>query len=182
MISDKLRQAEETFQYDSGCKSNSKCCLVERTTQYWEVMATDHSTCTVDCSYKWKEIETEKTRRKINQVKTWASSILFSVWFHYMDRGMEVWEGSEHRESKLREQDPRTTACWGIGVYYLRRVAKRRYPMSKVRRGGCEEIPDIQGHRNPSKMVGTERGHQRTDRLKPQSQKTNPNHMDHSLV
>ena len=38
-------------------------------------------------------------------------SILFSVWFHYMDRGMEVWEGSEHRESKLREQDPRTTAC-----------------------------------------------------------------------
>ena len=32
-----------------------------------------------------------------------------------------------------------------------------------------EEIPHVQGKRNPSKMVGTERGHQRADRLKPQS-------------
>ena len=35
-------------------------------------------------------------------------------------------------------------------------------------------------------MIGTARGHQRADRLKPQSQKTNqsnqPNHMDHNLV
>ena len=34
-----------------------------------------------------------------------------------------------------------------------------------------EELPHVQGKRNPSKMVGTERGHQRADRLKPQSQK-----------
>ena len=55
--------------------------------------------------------------------------------------------------------------------------------MSKVRSGGCEEIPNVQGQRNPSKMVGAERGHQRAGRLKPQSQKTNQsNHMDHSLV
>ena len=27
-----------------------------------------------------------------------------------------------------------------------------------------EEIPQVQGKRNPSKMVGTERGHQRADR------------------
>ena len=27
-----------------------------------------------------------------------------------------------------------------------------------------EEIPQVQGQRNPSKMVGTEGGHQRTDR------------------
>ena len=33
-----------------------------------------------------------------------------------------------------------------------------------------EEIPHIQVKRNPSKMVGAERGHQRADRLKPQSQ------------
>ena len=46
-----------------------------------------------------------------------------------------------------------------------------------------EEIPHIQGNRNPSKTVGTERGHQRAERLKPQSQKINQsNHMDHSLV
>ena len=37
---------------------------------------------------------------------------------------------------------------------------------------GREEIPHVQGKRNPSEMVGAERGHKRADRLKPQSQKT----------
>ena len=45
--------------------------------------------------------------------------------------------------------------------------------MFKVRRGGREEIPLVQGKRNPSKMVGVARGHQRADTLKPYSQKTN---------
>ena len=45
------------------------------------------------------------------------------------------------------------------------------------------EIRHIQAKRNPSKKVGTERRHQRADRLRPQSQITNQsNHMDHSLV
>ena len=64
--------------------------------------------------------------------------------------------------------------------------------MFKVRRGGGEEIPlvqgkeqwlrlaeaavkrkpHVQGKRNPSKMVGVPRGHQRADTLKPYSQKT----------
>ena len=45
-----------------------------------------------------------------------------------------------------------------------------------------EEIPHIQGKRNPSKMVGVARGHQRADTLKPYSQKTSQSdHMDHSL-
>ena len=35
-----------------------------------------------------------------------------------------------------------------------------------------EEIPHVQGKRNPSKMVGVVRGHQRVDTLKPYSQKT----------
>ena len=35
-----------------------------------------------------------------------------------------------------------------------------------------EEIPHFQGKRNPSKMVGVARGHQRADTLKPYSQKT----------
>ena len=35
-----------------------------------------------------------------------------------------------------------------------------------------KEIPHAQGKRNPSKMVGIARGHQRADTLKPQSQKT----------
>ena len=30
-----------------------------------------------------------------------------------------------------------------------------------------EEIPQVQGKRNPSKMVGVARGHQRADTLKP---------------
>ena len=63
------------------------------------------------------------------------------------------------------------------------RVAKRSYPMSKVRSGGHEEIPHIQGKRNPSKTVGMERGHQRADGLRPQLQTTSQSdHMDHSLV
>ena len=46
-----------------------------------------------------------------------------------------------------------------------------------------EEIPQVQGNRNPSEMVGAERGHQREDRLKPQSQKTSQSdHMGHSFV
>ena len=44
--------------------------------------------------------------------------------------------------------------------------------MFKVRRGSGEEITLTQGKRNPSKMVGVARGHQRVDTLKPYSQKT----------
>ena len=66
-----------------------------------------------------------------------------------------------------------------------RRRAKRSYSTFKVRRGGGEEIPlvqgkeqwlcfagaavkipHVQGKRNPSKMVGVARGHQRADTLK----------------
>ena len=36
-----------------------------------------------------------------------------------------------------------------------------------------KEIPHAQGKRNPGKMVGVARGHQRADILKPYSQKTN---------
>ena len=62
-------------------------------------------------------------------------------------------------------------------------VAERRYPTSKVRSGGREAIPRIQGKRNPRRAVGMERGHQRADRLKPQLQTTSQSdHMDHSLV
>ena len=45
-----------------------------------------------------------------------------------------------------------------------------------------EDIPYVQGKRNPSKMVGVARGHQRADTLKPKSQKSSQSdHMDHSL-
>ena len=67
------------------------------------------------------------------------------------------------------------------------RRAKRSYSTFKVRSGGpeeipllqgkeqqlcldeaaCEEIPQVQGKRNPSKTVGVARGHQRADTLKP---------------
>ena len=86
---------------------------------------------------------------------------------------------------------------------HRRRRAERSYSVFKVRRGGHEEIPliqgkeqqlhfagaavkripHVQGKRNPSKMVGVARGHQRVDTLKPYSQKTSQSdHMDHSLV
>ena len=47
------------------------------------------------------------------------------------------------------------------------RRADRSYSTFKVRRGGGEETPLIQGKRNPSKMVGVARGQQRADTLKP---------------
>ena len=47
------------------------------------------------------------------------------------------------------------------------RRAERSYSMFKVRRGSSEEIPLVQGKRNPSKMVGVVKGHQRADTLKP---------------
>ena len=81
-------------------------------------------------------------------------------------------------------------------------AAERSYPTFKVRgssqqelphvqgkeqqlrfAGAAMKIPHVQGKRNPSKMVGTERGHQQADRLKPQSQTTSQSdHTDHSLV
>ena len=42
---------------------------------------------------------------------------------------------------------------------------------------------NVQCKRNPSKMVGAERGHQRADRLKPQSQTTSQSdHMDQACL
>ena len=52
-------------------------------------------------------------------------------------------------------------------------VAERSYPASEVGAAytlcwsSHGERPHVQGKRNPSKTVGTERGHQRADRLKP---------------
>ena len=39
------------------------------------------------------------------------------------------------------------------------------YSTFKVRRGSGEEMPLVQGKRNPSKTVGVARGHQRVDTL-----------------
>ena len=71
----------------------------------------------------------------------------------------------------------------GSTALIIREIQIKGQVASKVSSDGCEEMPHVQGKRNPSKMVGAERGHQRADRLKPQSQKTKQtNHMDHSLV
>ena len=45
-----------------------------------------------------------------------------------------------------------------------------------------EEIPHTQGKRNPSKMVGVARGHQRPDTLKPYSQKTSQSNHTRTTV
>ena len=48
----------------------------------------------------------------------------------------------------------------------------RQGTMAALCWSSCEEIPHAQGKRNPSKMVGVARGHQRADTLKPYSQKS----------
>ena len=47
------------------------------------------------------------------------------------------------------------------------RRAERSYSTFKVWRSSREEIPLVQGKRNPSKRVGVAKGHQRADTLKP---------------
>ena len=88
----------------------------------------------------------------------------------------------------LTRSDVYIAEVWQLQRWH-RSAAERSYPMSKVRAvavlcwSSCEKIPHVQRKRNPSKTVGTERSHQRTDRLKPQSQTTSQsNHVDHSLV
>ena len=62
--------------------------------------------------------------------------------------------------------NPTSKEWWLCG----RRRAERSYSTFKVRRGGREEIPLVQGKRNPSKTVDVARGDQRADTLKPYSQ------------
>ena len=71
---------------------------------------------------------------------------------------------------QLRGANPTSKEQWLRG----HRRAKGRYFRFKVRRGDLlqvrsshKEIPYVQGKRNPSKMVGVARGHQRADTLKP---------------
>ena len=105
---------------------------------------------------------------------------------------MDITEATKRNNHASKEQRVRR-----------RRRAERSYSTFKVRRGSREDIAlvqgkehwlrfagaavkrysQVQGKRNPSKMVGVARGHQRAETLKPYSQKTyQSNHMDHSLV
>ena len=55
-------------------------------------------------------------------------------------------------------------------------------PRPEARGSSREELPHVKGKRNPSKTVGTERGYQRADRLKPPSPTTGQSDdTDHSL-
>ena len=109
------------------------------------------------------------------------SSVL--AWQNSMGRG--VWQATVRGVTKSLKQLSTHTHR----VKFCRGMAERSYPTSEVGAVAAlcwstrEERPHIQGKRNPSKMVGAERGHQRADRLKPQSQTTSQSdHMDHSLV
>ena len=73
-------------------------------------------------------------------------------------RSALLWSGEAAQRS-----NPMSKEWW----LHRHRRAERKYCTSKVRRGGHEEIPLIQGKRNPSKTVGVARGHQRADILKP---------------
>ena len=66
-------------------------------------------------------------------------------------------------------------------------AAKRSYPTSRGKEqllcfagAALKRDPYVQGKRNPSKMVGAERGDQRADRLKLQSQTTSQS--DHTPI
>ena len=97
----------------------------------------------------------------------------------------EVRGGSLEVQPHIQGATPRPRSNHTSKEQWLhgRRKAERNYSTFTVRRGSGEEIPLVQGKRNPSKMVGVAEGHQRTDTLKPYSQKmSQSNHTDHSLV
>ena len=82
-------------------------------------------------------------------------------------RGQGQWPrgATPHQRSgeAAKRSNPMSKERWLRG----RKRAERSYSTFKVRRGGGEEIPLVQGKRNPGKMVGVARGHQRADTLKP---------------
>ena len=65
--------------------------------------------------------------------------------------------------AEAERSNPTSKEWWLHGC----RRAERSYSTFKVSRGGGEEIPLVQGKRNPSKMVGVVRGRQRAETLKP---------------
>ena len=78
--------------------------------------------------------------------------------------GREELPHARGQELRLRgaTPGPRSGGCAGAGG-----PRGASYSTFKVRKGGGEEIPLIQGKRNPSKTVGVARGHQSADTLKP---------------
>ena len=68
-----------------------------------------------------------------------------------------------HSRSVAERSNPMSKERWLCQC----RKAERSYSTFKVRRGGGEEIPLVQGKRNPSKTVGVVREHHRADTLKP---------------
>ena len=56
---------------------------------------------------------------------------------------------------EVAERSNPTSKGWWL---HRHRRAKRCCSTFEVRRGGCEDIPLIQGKRNPSKTVGVVRG------------------------
>ena len=94
------------------------------------------------------------------------------------DELSHIWgQGRRQRGATLR---PRSCGCAGAGGPRGATPCSRsgEVTSSKVRSSSCtllerrEEIPHVQGKRNPSKTIGVARGHQRADTLKPWSQKT----------
>ena len=67
------------------------------------------------------------------------------------------------RSGEATERSYPTSKKWRL---HRHRRAERTHSTFKVRRGGHEETPPVQGKRNPSKMAGVARGHQRADTLK----------------
>ena len=65
------------------------------------------------------------------------------------------WNSNKVRSHRLPSGDGHGT----LAMPEIRPDLERSYPTPEVRGGGHEEIPLVQGKRNPSKTVGVVRGH-----------------------
>ena len=83
--------------------------------------------------------------------------------------------------SLLAEKRKGKRGNWVVQVFSV--TTSIRWVAATAHERSLEELPHTQGRRNPSKTAGSERGNQRTERLKLQSQTTSQaNHMNHSLI
>ena len=79
--------------------------------------------------------------------------------FSYLGRGVSLHGCSSKAQPMLLTLDE--------GYLLIQGKEQRLHFAGAAVKGGGEEIPHAQGKRNPSKMVGVARGHQRADTLKP---------------
>ena len=137
--------------------------LVALLLQYWDLRSVDLNQQLGEKKYKYQESPKDQLQiypqLRQDQEKWWCRSAV----------PVMVQEHGSCNSAGARPRGATPLPRWGAA--------------SSLCWSSHEDIHHVQGKRNPNKTVGTERGHQRAERMKPQSQTTRQSdHTDHSLI